>query len=93
MRKKGISRIVAVFVCLAFLGITASGLMAAPDKAPRLSARLLFKKPVQFLVAVFPALQSLFPEETLQADESATDTDQVVKPTGEIKIIRISVKD
>ena len=94
MRKRLIVRTVALVVCLVFIGLSASGLFAADKKSSRIDARLLLRKPIQFLVSIFPGFDSIFNIHKKQilsgSDSGSTGT---VKPTGEITLGRPSTGD
>jgi len=94
MRKRLFVRTVALVVCLVFIGLSASGLFAADKKSSRVDARLLLRKPIQFLVSILPIFDSFFNIHKKQIfsgnDSSSTGT---VKPTGEITLGRPSTGD
>jgi hypothetical protein len=92
MRKTFISKTVALALCLVFIGISASGLFAAEKRVSKIDVRLLFQRPVHFLISVFPALGSILnPNKTpLVSGNSSTS---VVKPTGELASGRPSTGD
>jgi len=90
MRKRNLQKAVVLVVCFAFLGLSASGLSAAPAKSTKVSFALLLSNPAQFLVSIFPGLRSI-----LGVDQ-ATQTDpasKTVKTTGTVRSIKLSVKD
>ena len=94
MRKRFFVRAVALMVCLVFIGLSASGLFAADKKSSRFDARLLLRKPIQFLVSIFPGFDSIFNIHKKQIlsgnDSGSTGT---VKPTGELVSGRPSTGD
>ena len=94
MRKRLFVRTVALVVCLVFIGLSASGLFAADKKSSRVDARLLLRKPIQFLVSILPIFDSFFNIHKKQIfsgnDSSSTGT---VKPTGELVSGRPSTGD
>ncbi len=89
MRKRNLQKAVVLVICFAFLGLSASGLSAAPQKSTKVSFALLFSNPAQFLVSVFPGLRSILNVE----QPTQTDSMKTVKTTGTIKSIRLSTKD
>jgi len=94
MRKRFIQKAVALLVCFVFLGLSASGLMAAPRETPRIDASLILKAPAQFLVNLLPFLRSLFQNNNpAQTQPTSTGTVNIIKPTGTIKVIRLSGGD
>ncbi|MCJ7644142.1 MAG: hypothetical protein MUP28_06655 [Candidatus Aminicenantes bacterium] len=94
MRKRSFVRTVALVVCLVFIGLSASGLFATDKKSSRIDARLLLRKPIQFLVSIFPGFDSIFNTHKKQVlsgnDSGSTGT---VKPTGELLSGRPSTGD
>ena len=94
MQKRFFVRAVALMVCLVFIGLSASGLFAADKKSFRIDARLLLRKPIQFLVSIFPDFDSIFNIHKKQilsgSDSGSTGT---VKPTGELLSGRPSTGD
>ncbi len=90
MRK--LNKFVALFVCLAVLGVVASGLFAAPRRSTYAEARSFLMKHVYSVVAwlpfydVFNYSHSQDPSSQIQAVQAARASK--VKPTGDIKIVR-----
>lgn len=92
MRKSFVTKAVALALCLVFVGISASGLLAAEKRVSKIDARLLFQRPVQFLISVFPALGSVFSIHKRQIGSVDTSS-SIVKPTGELASGRPSTGD
>ena len=90
MRKRNLQKAVVLMICLAFLGLSASGLSAAPVKTTKLSISMLFSHPVQYLVSVFPGLKSILGDPATQTTQTPA---KIVKPTADIKIVRLSDRD
>jgi hypothetical protein len=92
MRKNFVTKAVALALCLVFVGISASGLLAAEKRVSKIDVRLLFQRPVQFLISVFPALGSVFSIHKRQIGSVDTSS-SIVKPTGDLVIGRPSTGD
>jgi hypothetical protein len=92
MRKSFIAKVVALALCLVFVGISASGLFAAEKRVSKIDARLLLQRPIQFLISVFPALGSVFNLRKTPIN-SGDSSSSVVKPTGELASGRPSTGD
>lgn len=92
MRKTFIAKAIALALCLVVVGISASGLLAAEKRGSKIDARLLFQRPVQFLISVFPALGSVFSIHKRQIGSVDTSS-SIVKPTGELASGRPSTGD
>jgi hypothetical protein len=92
MRKNFVTKAVALALCLVFVGISASGLLAAEKRVSKIDVRLLFQRPVQFLISVFPALGSVFSIHKRQIGSVDTSS-SIVKPTGELASGRPSTGD
>lgn len=92
MRKNFVAKAVALALCLVFVGISASGLFAAEKRVSKIDARLLFQRPVQFLISIFPALGSVFNVRRTPIN-SGDSSSSVVKPTGELVSGRPSTGD
>ena len=90
MRKSFTAKAVAIVLCFVFVGITASGLFAAEKRTSKVDARLLFQRPVQFLITIFPALGNIFIGQKKHANSSSSS---VIKPTGDLVIGRPSTGD
>ncbi|MDW7761260.1 MAG: hypothetical protein SCM96_11570 [Acidobacteriota bacterium] len=87
MRNKTIVKAVALFVCLAFIGLSVPGLLAADKKAAKIDARSFLQKPFMMLASIFPGLIPIFdinPDKT-QAPSDNFGKGAIVKPTGEIR--------
>ena len=93
MRKRLLTKSVAVLLCLAFISLSASGLFAVEKKASKLDARTLFKKPLYLLVSLFPVLKSIIQLEKKEAQGTLPDRTPIVKPTGDLSLGRPSIKD
>lgn len=93
MRKRNLQKAVVLMICLAFLGLSASGLSAAPVKTTKLSISMLFSHPVQYLVSVFPGLKSIFGDPATQPTQTTDGTSPIIKQTGTIKSVKLSTKD
>jgi hypothetical protein len=94
MRKNLLIKSVAIVLCLAFIGIAGSGLFAAERSTSRIDVRLLFQKPIQFLISVFPGFNSIFSSKKRQVVTTSTPTSSgIVKPTGDLLIGRPSTGD
>jgi len=87
MRNKTIVKAVALFVCLAFIGLSVPGLLAADKKAAKIDARSFLQKPFMVLASIFPGLIPIFDinPEKIPAPSGNSDSGAIVKPTGEIK--------
>jgi hypothetical protein len=94
MRKDFIVRTVALVVCLVFIGSMGSGLIAAEKRIVKTDFRLLWDRPIQFLISVFPSFSSIFATRGKQilSSENA-NLSSSVKPTGELTTGRPSVGD
>jgi len=90
MRKRNLQKAVVLVICFAFLGLSASGLSAAPQKSTKVSFALLFSNPAQFLVSVFPGLRSIF---NIDQPAQVDSTSKTVKTAGTVKAIKLSIKD
>jgi hypothetical protein len=94
MRKKFFAKSVALVICLAIMGITASGILAAEKRTTKIDARLIFQNPVHFLISFFPALNSLFNFDRNNGMISNTsDSSDVTKPTGELDKGKFNLRD
>ncbi len=93
MRKRNLQKAVVLMICLAFLGLSASGLSAAPAKSAKVSISMLFSHPIQYLVSVFPGLKSIFGDPSSQPAQTTDGTTQIIKQTGTIKSVKLSTKD
>jgi hypothetical protein len=94
MRKRNLQKAVVLLVCFAFLGLSASGLSAAPQKSTKISFSLLFKMPAQLLIKLFPGLQNIIKVEQPTQIQPTTDSlAKTIKITGTIKSIRLSGGD
>jgi hypothetical protein len=94
MRKRNLQKAVVLLVCFAFLGLSASGLSADPQKTTRLSFSLLLKYPAQLLVSLFPGLGKVIKVDEPTSLQPGKDGSIItVKPIGTIKSIRLSGRD
>ena len=94
MRKKFFIKSVALVVCLVIIGISASGLLAAEKRTAKVDARLLFQRPIEFLISVFPALNSFLNfENKAGLIGNSSDSSEIVKPTGRLVTGRPSDED
>jgi hypothetical protein len=94
MRKSLFVRTVALVVCLAFIGVMGSGLFAAEKRVAKVDFRLLFDKPVQFLMSIFPGIDSFISPRKGRVISSTTAVSSgKVKPTGDLVIGRPSIGD
>jgi hypothetical protein len=94
MRKSFFVKTVALVVCLAFVGIAGSGLFAAERGVSKVDVRLLFQKPIQFLISIFPGFDSIFSFKRSQVlTAGSTTSSGIVKPTGDLVIGRPSTGD
>jgi len=92
MRKTFVAKTVALALCLVFVGISASGLFAAEKRVSKIDVRLLFQRPVHFLISVFPALGSVLnPNKSPLVTGNSSNS--VIKPTGELASGRPSTGD
>jgi len=97
MRKRNLQKAVALLVCFAFLGLSASGLSAAttsqqPAKSGFFST--LLKLPAQWLVALFPGLRNIInPDQPTQIQPPTSSSIKNIKTTADIMILRPSGKD
>lgn len=89
MRKRLIARAAALALCFVFVGITASGMLAAEKRSAKLDGRLFLQRPVHFLVSIFPGLGSIL----ISQKKIATPSSSVIKPTGDLVIGRPSTGD
>ena len=93
MRKRLIVRTVALVVCLVFIGLSASGLFAADKKSFKIDARLLLRKPIQFLVSILPIFDSIFNIHKKPIISGNDSGSMAVRPTGELVSGRPSTGD
>jgi hypothetical protein len=94
MRKRNLQKAVVLLVCFAFLGLSASGLSAAPQKSTKISFSLLFKMPAQLLVKLFPGLQNIIKvEQPTQIQPGNSSSTKTIKTLADISILRPSGKD
>jgi hypothetical protein len=94
MRKRNLQKAVVLLVCFAFLGLSASGLSADPQKTTRLSFGLLLKYPAQLLVSLFPGRRNVIKVDQPTPVQPGTNSlNKVVKITADIVILRPSGKD
>jgi hypothetical protein len=94
MRKRNLQKAVVLLICFAFLGLSASGLSADPQKTTGLSFRLLLKYPAQLLVNLFPGLRNVIKVDEPTPVQPATISSTItIKPTGTIKSIRLNGGD
>jgi hypothetical protein len=93
MRKRLFVRTVALVVCLVFIGLSASGLFAADKKSSKIDARLLLRKPIQFLVSILPIFDSIFNIHKKQIISGNDSGSMTVRPTGELVSGRPSTGD
>lgn len=87
MRNKNIVKAAALFVCLAFIGLSVPGLLAADKKTAKIEARTFLQKPFMMLASIFPGLIPIFDNnpDKIQASSDSSGSGAIVKPTGEIK--------
>ena len=87
MKNKKIVKAVALFVCLAFIGLSVPGLLAADKKAAKIDARQFFLKPFLMLASIFPGLIPVvdFSPGKITAPSDNTGSEAIVKPTGDIR--------
>jgi hypothetical protein len=90
MKKTALSKSVALVVCLAFLGIAASGLLAAPRHSTYAEARQFLMKQITSLVSWLPYFDVVYysQDPSLQITTDAAGRTAKVKPTGDIKVVR-----
>jgi hypothetical protein len=94
MRKRNLQKAVVLFMCFAFLGLSASGLWAADQKQAHTTLRVILKAPVSFLANIFPWLRSLLnPDYPGQVQPPATTTVNTIRTTADITILRPSGRD
>jgi hypothetical protein len=94
MRKRNLQKAVVLLVCFAFLGLSASGLSADPQKTTRLSFSLLLKYPAQLLVSLFPSLGKVIKiNEPTPVQPGKDGSSKAIKKTADITILRPSGKD
>lgn len=94
MRKRNLQKAVVLLVCFAFLGFSASGLSADPQKTTTLSFGLLLKYPAQLLVNLFPSLGKVIKIDVPAPAQSGTNGSIItVKPAGTIKSVRLNGGD
>lgn len=94
MRKRNLQKAVVLLVCFAFLGLSASGLSADPQRTTRLSFGLLLKYPAQLLVSLFPGLGKVIKvDEPTSLQPGKDGLSKVIKKTADIAILRPSGKD
>jgi hypothetical protein len=89
-----LKRVVALALCLTVVGLCVSTLSAAPVKQGKINLKLIFEKPWNLLVSIFPTLGN--PSQT-QGQDQGQPTDsgtKVIKPTeqGEA-VIKLSGRD
>jgi len=94
MRKRNLQKAVVLLVCFAFLGLSASGLSAAPQTTTKLSFKMLVRQPGLFLVTLIPALRNIINvDQPTQVQPSTLSSSKLIKTTGTIKSIRLSGGD
>jgi hypothetical protein len=97
MRKRNLQKAVVLLLCVAFLGLSASGLSAATtttQKPTKVSFSLLFRYPVQLLLNLFPGLRNIIKiDPPAPVQSGTTSSTRTIKPTGTIKSIRLSGGD
>jgi hypothetical protein len=94
MRKRNLQKAVVLLVCFAFLGLSASGLSAAPRKSSQLSFKMLINEPGLFLVTLIPALRNIIKvDPPAQVQPTTSNSSKLIKTTGTIKSIRLSGGD
>jgi hypothetical protein len=93
MRKRNLQKAVVLFMCFAFLGLSASGLWAADQKQAPSTFRVILKAPVHFLANFFPWLRSLLNPDYGQVQPPATTSVNTIRTAADITILRPSGKD
>jgi hypothetical protein len=94
MRKRNLTKAAVLLVCFAFLGLSASGLTAAPQKSSKISFGLLLKVPAQILFRLFPGLRNIVKiEQPPQLQPGNSSSLKSIKTMAEISILRPSGKD
>lgn len=96
MRKRNLQKAVVLVVCFAFLGLSASGLSAAPtsQKPAKLTFSMLLKVPAQWLVALFPGLRNIInPPQPTQVQPPMSNSINRIRMAADIMILRPSGKD
>jgi len=95
MRKRNLQKAVVLLVCLAFLGLSASGLSAATtSQTTKLSFSLLLNRPALFLITLIPGLRNILnPGDPYQVQPPSSGSVISVKTTADIAIVKTSGKD
>ena len=97
MRKRNLQKAVVLVVCFAFLGLSASGLSAAPSTQQPVKSGFfstLLKVPAQWLVALFPGLRNIInPPQPTQVQPPTLSSTKKIRTTADIMILRPSGKD
>ena len=94
MRKRALRKAVSMLVCFVFLGLSASGLMAATVEQQTYDATLVLKAPIQFLLNLFPFLRDLlYNDDPTLIPPGQDETVRTIKATADITYVRVSGRD
>jgi len=87
MRKRLISKTVAVFLCLSFIALTVPGLNSAEKRSRGVDFRLLLKKPMAMLSSISSFFTSIFDNKAPDYSQDSTSSTE----KGKMKILASSV--
>ncbi len=88
MRKSAFTKSVALVICLAFVGLAASGLFAAPKRATYAEVRQLLMKQMYSFVSWLPYFEAYKHSQDSSQELNAASSTSKVKPTGDIKVVK-----
>jgi hypothetical protein len=74
MRKRIISKTVALFLCLSFVALTVPGLNSAEKRSHGVDFRLLLKKPMAMLSSISSFFTSIFDNKAPDYDQDSTSS-------------------
>lgn len=93
MRKNAFTKSVALVICLAFVGLAASGLFAAPKRATYAEVRQILMKQMYSFVSWLPYFEAYKVRQDYSQELNAASSTSKVKPTGDIVIVKPSGRD
>lgn len=87
-------KVVALALCLTVFGLCVSTLSAAPIKQGKINLKLIFEKPWNLLLSIFPALGNPSQAQDQGLGQPADSGTKIIKPTEQgAEIIKLIGRD
>jgi len=91
MRKRTLTKGVALLLCFAFVSLAVPNLIRAERKAPKIDIRLLWEKPLSFFSSFFPILSPIFAQNKKSKEvRNTSNSSRMVVPMGSTPIAKPS---